>query len=141
MIRNIHHFGFHVRNFDGMVDFYKEAFGFEVVGDELSFGEGPTRVAMICSGNCFLEIIGQPSSAHPSASPVLSSYPHLCVEVTDIEQEYRRLEAMGVDFEGTAPADFGYAKTVKGRDPEGNLFEMMQTVDQYELGHLPSLTR
>ena len=39
MIRGIHHVGVHVRDLDRMIRFYREAFGFELVGDEP--GRGP----------------------------------------------------------------------------------------------------
>ena len=38
MIRGIHHVAVHVRDMDRMMKFYKDAFGFEVVGEPFELG-------------------------------------------------------------------------------------------------------
>jgi len=37
MIRGIHHVAVHVRNLDRMIKFYRDAFGFEPVGEQFSW--------------------------------------------------------------------------------------------------------
>ena len=68
MIRGIHHIGLHSKNFDKMRKFYKDAFGFEEVGEEMSwtpndFGDALTgvknsaaRLVTLKAPNCFLEL-------------------------------------------------------------------------------------
>lgn len=51
---------------------------------------------------------------------------HFCVEVSDIESEYERLKAAGASFH-CPPLDFsGEAMATYGRDPDGNVFELLQ---------------
>lgn len=50
---------------------------------------------------------------------------HLCFESDDIASEYARLTAEGVELHGP-PQDFGNAQLFFGRDPDGNIFEVLQ---------------
>ncbi len=50
---------------------------------------------------------------------------HLCFESDDISSEYKRLIAQGIDLHGP-PHDFGNAQVFFGRDPDGNIFEVLQ---------------
>ena len=45
MIRGIHHVGVHVRDLDRMIRFYREAFGFELVGEPFGWrdNDSPRR--------------------------------------------------------------------------------------------------
>ena len=155
MIRGIHHVGIHVRDFDRMVKFYKEAFGFEVI-DEFSW-EGvelvdqlidvpnsAARGAMLRAGTCYMEMFEfkapKPSSDKP-LRPFDKGYTHFCVDVTDIEKEYERLKSVGMTFGHPSPIDMGHVKSVYGRDPEGNVIEIQQTAADcvFRLDKLPKL--
>jgi glyoxylase I family protein len=147
-MHNIHHLGITVRNLERMIEFYKEAFGFEVLGEERRYiddkGQLSTRIAMMRSGNCFLEIIFQASLTHTAASTAAShGYAHFCLEVSDIDQDYERLRALGVDFAQPPPVEFDETRSVKGRDPEGNMFELLQTMRPWEceFDDLPAIGR
>jgi len=141
MIRRIHHLAIRVRDFDRMVKFYTEAFGFEIVGEEFKPGDQVDtsamvtvpRMVMMRAGNCFLEII-QFSASDRSSNESLNAgaYAHFSVEVTEIEKEYERLKALGVVFRHAAPIDFGHVKSVTGRDPEGNGLEIQQSAFEYD---------
>ncbi|WP_242774358.1 VOC family protein [Sphingopyxis sp. YF1] len=50
---------------------------------------------------------------------------HLCFESDDIDADYARLAAAGVEMHG-APMKFGVARVAFGRDPDGNIFELLQ---------------
>lgn len=143
MIRRIHHLGIRVRNFDRMVAFYKQAFGFEAAGEELDLndhlqngdsGQLP-RVIMMRAGNCFLEIMQDESARgdHDTGHEAFAgNYAHISIEVTDIEQEYQRLKDIGMTFEEPAPRNYGHVKSGHGRDPEGNDIELLQTVHKWD---------
>jgi glyoxylase I family protein len=145
MIRNIHHLGIVVRDFERMLKFYSEAFGFEVLGTELqvppqkaaaiaraNVPRSNVRVIMMQAGNCFLEIMGNPGAAiSPAANPG-AGYVQLCIDVDDIDAEYARLKEIGMTFGPPAPVDFGHVKAVTGCDPEGNVIELVQTIHDWD---------
>lgn len=144
MIRGIHHFAVHVHDMDRMMKFYKEAFGFELVGEAFSWSDSEfidkivdvkgsaARGAMLRAGTCYIEIF-QYSEPKPKVSEPLNpydkGYTHFCVDVTDIEEEYTRLKGLGMTFSQPGPIDVGHVKSIYGRDPEGNLIEIQQTVN------------
>ncbi|MFD1611504.1 VOC family protein [Sphingomonas tabacisoli] len=143
MIRGIHHVSVHVRDLDRMIAFYRDAFGFEVVGEQFAWNEGEdtldrlldvprsaARGAMLKAGNAYIELFQwsnpPPNSTRP-LDPFDKGYTHFCVDVSDIEQEYERLRSAGMTFGSPAPVDMGHVKSVYGRDPEGNVIEIQQT--------------
>ncbi len=144
MIQGIHHVAVHVRDLDRMMQFYKDAFGFEVVGEPFSWKDAEVidriigvpgsaaRGAMLRAGSCYFEMFQfeapSPASDRP-LDPNDKGYTHFCVDVTDIEEEYERLKGLGMTFDAPAPVDAGHVKSVYGRDPEGNLIEIQQTSD------------
>jgi glyoxylase I family protein len=151
MIRNIHHFGILVKDYEAMVKFYQEAFGFETAGTELDLDKlqasrisGPTpgprrRIIMMKAGNCFLEIMEDPAPDNGANGQRPSrGYVQMCVEVDDIDAEYARLKQLGVNFGQAAPVEFGYLKAVTGRDPEGNIIELEQMLTDWDC-NLPKL--
>lgn len=142
MIRGIHHVAVHVRDMDKMLRFYRDAFGFEVVGEPFEWENdafidkivdvpgSAARGAMLKAGNCYMELFQfkapAPASDQP-LNPYDKGYTHFCVDVTDIEEEFERLKGLGMTFGQPAPIDVGHVKTIYGRDPEGNLIEIQQT--------------
>lgn len=145
MIRGIHHVAMHARDLDAMRLFYKDAFGFEQVGEEASwtanaFGDalmgvtnGAGRTVMLKAPNCFLEMFEWVSPAPREGGPAQPNdlgYTHFSVEVTDIDAEYERLKGLGMTFSIDRPADLGDIKSVYGRDPEGNVIELQEVVSR-----------
>jgi hypothetical protein len=51
---------------------------------------------------------------------------HLCFETDDIDGDHDRLSSGGVELHGP-PAAFGEARVMFGRDPDGNVFELLQS--------------
>lgn len=156
MIRGIHHVAVHVRDLERMIQFYSDAFGFEVVGERYAWEKEPVldqlidvkgsaaRGAMLRAGTCYLEMFEfqapEPTSTRP-LDPNDKGYTHFCVDVTDIEAEYKRLSTVGMKFGHSAPIDMGHVKSVYGRDPEGNVIEIQQTAEvcDFRLDRLPAL--
>lgn len=141
MIRGIHHVAVHVRDLDRMIGFYHDAFGFTVVGEPFSWRDeavldrlidvpgSAARGAMLRAGNCYLEMFqfSAPEGSEAPRNPQDKGYTHFCVDVTDIEAEFSRLQGLGMTFGAPAPIDMGHVKSVYGRDPEGNVIELQQT--------------
>jgi glyoxylase I family protein len=158
MIRGIHHVAVHVNDLDRMVRFYKDAFGFEVVGEGFSWKDTPmldrildvpgsaAKGIMLRAGTCYLELFQftapPPRSSQP-LRPFDKGYTHFCVDVTDIEREYERLKGLGMTFGHSAPLDAGHVKTIYGRDPEGNVIEIQQTTQacDFRLDQLPAVAQ
>lgn len=61
-------------------------------------------------------------------SSVAPGWNHLCFESDDIAADHARLTAAGVDLHGP-PQDFDKAQVFFGRDPDGNIFEVLQPGD------------
>lgn len=148
--------GIHVHDLDRMMKFYKDAFGFELVGEEFGWRDSEfidrivdvpgsaARGAMLRAGTCYMELFQYSAPAPTVTSPLHpydKGYTHFCVDVTDIEQEFERLKALGMTFGQPAPIDVGHVKSIYGRDPEGNLIEIQQTADNcdFPLDGLPPL--
>jgi glyoxylase I family protein len=156
MIRGIHHVAVHVHDLDRMMRFYRDAFGFEVVGEKFGWRDdalldrlidvpgSAARGAMLRAGTCYLELF-QFSAPEPRSvmalRPCDKGYTHFCVDVTDIEWEYERLKSLGMTFGHPAPVDMGHVKSVYGRDPEGNVIEIQQVARDADirLDRLPPL--
>ncbi len=154
MIRGIHHVAVHVHDLDAMIAFYRDAFGFEVVGEPFAWENdafidtivdvpnSAARGAMLRAGTCYLEMF-QYSAPKPESEGPLNAYDkgytHFCVDATDIAAEYERLKGLGMTFNQPAPVDVGHVITIYGRDPEGNLIEIQQTQDNcdFPLDALP----
>jgi glyoxylase I family protein len=142
MIRGIHHIAMHTANFDRMVRFYSEAFGFQPVGPEYRWENNPAvdkttgtkgsaaRSLMLQAGNCYLEMFEYFAPKGRDASPLRPQdhgYTHFCVDVTDIAAEQQRLQDVGMTFVNPEPVDHGDIKAVYGRDIDGNLIEILET--------------
>ena len=56
-------------------------------------------------------------------------YTHICFEVDDVLAEYKRLQQLGVPFI-SEPHQTATSVVVFGRDPDGNLFELLQYLDK-----------
>jgi catechol 2,3-dioxygenase-like lactoylglutathione lyase family enzyme len=156
MIRGIHHVAVHVHDLDRMLAFYKDAFGFELVGEPFSWADSEfidrivnvpnsaARGAMIRAGTCYMELFQYRAPA-PTVTQALQpfdkGYTHFCVDCTDIEQEFQRLKGLGMTFSQPGPIDVGHVKSIYGRDPEGNLIELQQTAAhcEFPLNKLPPI--
>lgn len=159
MIRGIHHVTVHVRDLERMSRFYQEAFGFEDIGfaggwsdspelDEIvGYTDSAARSAMLCAGNCYLELFQYahpaPDDSAPPKEAYQHGYTHFCVDVTDIEAEVERLASIGMTFDRPhgrgRPVDVEIVKAIYGRDPEGNLIELQETASgcPFEARRLP----
>ena len=143
MIRGIHHISIHTPDLDRAVRFYTEAFGFQPISNtEYTTNNNPlfdqvcgvtgcdVRHRMLKTNNLFLELwqflapVGRPVDPR---NPNDHGYTHMCVEVSDIDEEYVRLKAAGMTFAHPTPVQvMSHCKAVYGRDPDGNIIEIQQ---------------
>jgi len=146
MIRGIHHVAISTPDLDRIVNFYANVIGAEVVyeggweaGSELidtivGLKNSHARQAMLRLGNAYLEFFEYVTPAGSPKDPAYGvnnhGYTHFCLDVQDIDAEYKRLQAAGVAF-NCPPPDFpgGAIRATYGRDPDGNVIELQQISD------------
>ncbi|MCP3988826.1 MAG: VOC family protein [Actinomycetia bacterium] len=142
MIRAIHHTAISTQDLERSRAFYRDLLGFREVStfawkrgaesaDRVTGLVGSAaKVALLRLDNAFIELFEFES---PQANPLDPDRPvcdhgitHLCIEVTEIDEEYERLSQAGMRFH-TDPVDMGSgARATYGRDPDGNVIELLQ---------------
>jgi catechol-2,3-dioxygenase len=130
-VRRLNHAVLYVRDVDRAAAFYRQAFGFEVV-DELS-----GRAAFLrASGSDNHHDLGLFAVGPDASGPVPGAVGlyHLAWEVPsihDLAAARATLEALGAL---AGQSDHGATKSLYGRDPDGNEFEVMWMVPRAEWG-------
>lgn len=145
MIRGVHHTAISTGDIERSLRFYRDLLGFETVfsfdwkaGNErldriTDLKDSAGRVAMLKAGNACVELF-QFETPRPklgeAGRPVCDhGITHICLEVTDIDQEYARLKAAGMVFH-CPPQDGGRGiRATYGRDPDGNVVELLEVID------------
>ena len=141
MFVGIHHVAINVRDFERMFRFYHEAFGFEPCRGEFNWEREPridriidvpgsaARSVMLKAHNCYLELFQYsappPESTHP-LRPYDRGYTHICMETDNMEEDFKRLLACGMDCSGRDFIEMNDVKAIYGYDPEGNIIELQQ---------------
>ena len=148
MISDVMHIGLTVLDLDRSVAFYRDVLGLAYQGELVM--EGPAtdrlfgrpdsraRVAYLSRGTTLnsppVELI-QFTCHHPEQQRTelfRTSISELCFVTDDIQREYERLSALGVEFlsppqEFDFTSDgFGKSRAVYLRDPDGIILELMQ---------------
>ncbi len=143
MLQAIHHTAIATGDLDRLVKFYRDLMGFEVeqefswdrgtdVADKITgLKDSASKVVMLKLGDFRLELF-QFSSPEPKVGdrnrPVCDhGLTHLAFTVVDIDAEYERLSSSGMVFH-CPPQSMGPTKVTYGRDPDGNVVELMGTV-------------
>lgn len=139
MIKGVHHIAIGVPDLDQALQFYRDVLGFsveqetEITEDHEKAGAAvgipgfAARMAMLETGNIRIELwqYSKPEQRDRRSDPADLGYPHFALEVEDIEAECERLSSAGMTFVGP-PVDFEPLKAVYGRDPFGNLIELLE---------------
>jgi glyoxylase I family protein len=146
MINGIHHIAISTPELNRSVRFYTDILGFELIGeydwkvgdetmDQVMDLKGSSgKYMMLKKTNALLEIF---EFATPAPSPVRGQRPvfecgisHISLDVVDLDAEYERLRAQGMSFH-SPPMDFdhGALRATYGRDPDGNVIELIEYID------------
>ena len=145
MICGIHHAAISTPELRRCVDFYTKLFGFEVVSqsgwpkgtddldDLVGLESSSTDVAMLRLGTSMIEVF---QFASPAPAPVDPARPvndhgitHICIHVKDLPAEYERLSAAGMRFNSEPKEVSPTTVCVYGRDPDGNVLELIELKD------------
>jgi glyoxylase I family protein len=149
MINGIQHTAISTGNMERSLEFYRDLLGFKVVMDAtwelgtrasanaqqiMELEDVSTRAVMLSLGTSLLELFEFESpTATPSDPnrPVCDhGYTHICLDVTEIEAEYERLEKAGMRFH-CPPMQLGRrTKVTYGRDPDGNVIELYERLGE-----------
>jgi len=141
VIKGIHHIAIGVPDIEAGLTFYCDALGFSVdwrsevsadndkVGAAVGLPGFEARMAMLKGPDIRIELwqYTDPQPRDRRSDPADLGYPHMALAVENIDAEYDRLSAAGMTFVG-APVDFGTQKAIYGRDPFGNIIELLEEI-------------
>jgi len=142
MIVGLHHASITTANLDRLLAFYRDLLGFAVVmetawnGDNVQadtiwgFSGSAMRMVMLRTANAFLELFEFTHPVTPERGPDRPVFhqgiTHICIAVDDLAAEYARLSAAGMPFNSPPQHVPGLCRAVYGRDPDGNLIELIE---------------
>lgn len=145
MIHGIHHTAISTGDLERSVAFYRDLLGFEEaissgwqVGTETldkitGLKDSSARMVMLKAGNAFVELF---QFETPTPKPADAMRPvcdhgitHLCLAVSDVDGEYERLKAAGMVFHCPPQTTATGNRVTYGRDPDGNVIELLQVLD------------
>ncbi len=142
MIKGFNHTSFTVTDIDRAVRFWTATLGFEARSVSPRAGDWQARVtgvpgaelnvAHLYGYGAHIEFIQYTSGASPAPriSPSMACAAHVCLEVSGIEETWKRLIAAGASAQGeVALVDNGPVRGLKAgylRDPEGILIELIE---------------
>ena len=125
-VARLNHAVLYVRDATASADFYGRVFGFEVV--ESAFGGRAVFMRSPSGGNHHdlgLFSVGPDAPRPPRGSTGLY---HLAWEVATIEDLATMARTLSEAGAMTGASDHGVSKSLYGRDPDGNEFEVMWSV-------------
>lgn len=142
MIRGLHHASVTTHNLERLVRFYCDLLGFEQVLDYrweagngaadaiYALSDTAVDMAMLRTSNAFFEIFEfknpRGKAGDPNRPVCDVGYTHICLHVDDVDAEYARLSAAGMLFHCAPQEVPGLCRATYGRDPDGNIVELMQ---------------
>jgi len=140
----IHHTALSTENLDRLVAFYRDLFHFEVEFDfpwdesneafQKTHAQPATkgRVVMLRNGDHRLELfeyaLPKPAADIPNRQNADLGIAHFSFEVKELDQEFERLQSAGMPFQ-SEPIAQANIKNTYGRDPDGNLIELIEFFD------------
>lgn len=143
MLKAIHHTAISTPDLDRLKKFYTDVMGFEVdfefswptgfkvADDILGLKNTAANVAMIKLGEFRLELFQfsspEPKPGDPNRPVVDHGLTHLAFTVENVDAEYDRLLKSGMIFH-CPPQVLGTSKVTYGRDPDGNVVELMEDI-------------
>ncbi len=155
MIHGIHHIAISTPNIQRLAAFYCEQLGFaelftlnwdvgNMAYDNLTGLRNSSASGLILKiGNTCIELF---QYREPAPGPAAAMRPecdhgitHVCLQVTDIHAEYARLLASGMHFHSPPQSVGNGIWAVHGRDPDGNVVELVETPTDSALAIVPEL--
>jgi len=119
-----------IGDYDKALQFYTEVLGF-VKKNDITLGEGVRWITVVSPGEPDgVELLLEPNATYPAMkalkeSLVRDGIPFTAFLVDDLQAEYERLKALGVEF-SMEPTDMGMTSMAIFNDTCGNLIEIYQ---------------
>jgi catechol 2,3-dioxygenase-like lactoylglutathione lyase family enzyme len=146
MIGGVHHTGISTPDIARLIAFYRDVMGFELcyelsvdqpaasVDAMLEMDGVTVKMAMMRTGSSYIELLQFDTPAGDPRGPgwKLADHGinHICLMVDDIDAEYARLKAAGMQFNAPPVRHENRPTCVcYGRDPDGNRIELMEFAD------------
>ena len=130
-VQRLNHAVLYVRDVDRSVDFYQQAFGFEVV-QRLAGQAAFLRAAGSDNHHDLgLFAVGAGAPSPPAGAVGLYHLAWQVASIHDLAAGRSTLEALGALV---GQSDHGATKSLYGRDPDGNEFEVMWMLPRAEWG-------
>ena len=139
MIVGIHHVAIGVSDIEKALTFYTEGLVFEVVQRShvknspkavkaMGIAAIDAKMAMLKTSNAFIELrqYSHPAYKDLRSGPCDYGYPHLALQVGDIQDEYDRLKTHGMEFVGEVVHFEDRTSAIYGRAPCGNIIELYE---------------
>ncbi len=141
MVTGIHHVGISVADIERSITFYRDIFGMEQACEVFPFGgeqyarimdlQSPEgRMCVMARGSLMLELFEftgpEPAKQDPDYPVANRGITHFGVWVEDIEATQQRMAGAGVRFHSEVQRFPGGMKATYGRDPDGNVFELLE---------------
>jgi len=124
VIRSIDHVAVVTTDVERAASFYAEALGFHETG-RLETGHRGTLVFLSLDGT-MVELFGGGEPKGPAEGQPDVGYKHICLLVDDVDVEYARLMARGVEFHMAPTTVEAGLRIAFFRDPDGNPIELLQ---------------
>ncbi len=124
MIKGIAHLAYQVSDMTKSLAFYDKAFGFKPLFELHDHQDQPWIVYLQVNATQFIELFyaHQPLEQRPHHT----SFQHLCLEVTDIANEAKRLQSLGIPLLHPLQRGLDHNDQCWVLDPDGNPIELME---------------
>lgn len=118
MIKGLAHVCFVVKNLDESIAFYRDRLGLKLAFEFRNKAGARSGAYLHAGDRTFIELFpGQPTAT------ANGSFRHICLEVDNVEDEVRRIQAAGIQTEGVKMgADGSWQAWIS--DPDGNRIEL-----------------
>ena len=143
MIHGINHIAISTPNLERLAAFYCKQLGFEhvfavnwdigdVAYDNITgLRDSSAQGVILRLGNACIELF-EYRTPTPQPAPAMRpesdhGITHVCLQVTGIDAEYARLRAAGMQFHSPPQSVGGGIWSAHGRDPDGNVVELLET--------------
>jgi catechol 2,3-dioxygenase-like lactoylglutathione lyase family enzyme len=157
MILGVHHTAIATHDIERLYEFYSSLFGMtKLVDDGWSDAEAldqivglpnsAARFMLLNAGNQCLELFQfsspEPGEGSPNRPVCDPGFTHICFAVKNIDAEYERLSNAGMRFH--APPMIAGDRPLRatyGRDPDGNVIELLEIVGEIPFDYAPTTPR